>query len=231
MCDQEYFMSKMARRLASKGFYAIQIDTRGHGDSSGDFKDITAERFCEDVSLAIKYIKDNLAETIFCVGRGVSATLLSLATGNDVKAIVGVNPLIFNLNSVKKILNPIVEGNQEISTLFKMVTSNNYVTEEEYSLLTALIDLGVIESNRSSRQLLRELLNMDLNIIYNNIKCDTLWLIDSCKNKDGFVEWSPSTPFPYILAMPEYTSLRMDPLWQHNVIERVVSWISELKLQ
>ena len=40
MCDLDYLMSRLARRLAAQGLMTVQVDLRGHGDSSSRLEDI-----------------------------------------------------------------------------------------------------------------------------------------------------------------------------------------------
>ena len=89
----------MADRLASRGFVALSIDLRGHGESAsgptGDGDDLTALQL--DVKAALRFLEsrsDLVNGRLAIVGASVGANLAALAGAGDpaVRALVLLSP-------------------------------------------------------------------------------------------------------------------------------------------
>lgn len=96
MCDIDYFMSRLARRLCEQGVFVFQIDFFGMGDSSGFLVNVTYQTLLEDIHNSIKYVQDQGFKNIFCVSRGIMASLLAESVKNyeEKLYVVGINPYV-----------------------------------------------------------------------------------------------------------------------------------------
>src|SRR5262245_10518045 len=76
MCDVDYFMSRLARQLASNGIFVAQVDPRGHGDSSGELADVDLDTLRADINFIAGHYARQFPDLLLMIGRGLSATLM-----------------------------------------------------------------------------------------------------------------------------------------------------------
>ena len=64
-----------SRRFARAGYAVLQMDLYGCGDSSGDFADATWEIWKEDISLAVRYLRERVTAPVSLWGLRLGGTL------------------------------------------------------------------------------------------------------------------------------------------------------------
>jgi pimeloyl-ACP methyl ester carboxylesterase len=77
MCDLDYLMSRLARKLAAQGLRAAQVDLRGHGDSTGRLEDVDLDTLREDINTVAAHFARMFPDQLFFIARGLSGTLLT----------------------------------------------------------------------------------------------------------------------------------------------------------
>jgi pimeloyl-ACP methyl ester carboxylesterase len=77
MCDVDYLMSRLARRLSRIGIFAVQVEPRGHGDSSEPLADVDLDTLRDDISSTVNDFSRQFPENLFLIGRGLTATLIA----------------------------------------------------------------------------------------------------------------------------------------------------------
>ena len=95
------FFVNMARLLADEGFYCLRFDFMGHGDSDGDFENISITSQISDICCALSFFKNQTEITaVGLLGVRFGATLAALACSE----ISGIDFLIM--------ISPILNGSQ-----------------------------------------------------------------------------------------------------------------------
>ena len=86
----------IADSLAAHGIGSIRFDFNGHGQSEGDFKDMTVPNEIEDAKKVIEYVRDlRWVSKIALVGHsqgGVVSSMLAGELANDISAVVLMAP-------------------------------------------------------------------------------------------------------------------------------------------
>ncbi len=80
-----------ARRLAAAGYPVLRFDLTGHGDSEGQFVDLSVEQACADVTQAIDEVRRQTGVVAFSLlGLRLGATLASLVAerSRDIQQLV-----------------------------------------------------------------------------------------------------------------------------------------------
>lgn len=174
MCDMDYFMSRLARQLCSRGFFVVQADLRGHGDGAGEFSEINFQTLEEDIRTLIDHYRNGISDQVFCVGRGLMATLLA-AFATDVTGIAGVGPYCISPKTIQ-----IPTANT--FDAYEAFPGKDYVkytdfTEDSLCMLNALGAVPYnIQGMEMNRQLLQDLASFDAVSTLQNVKCKNLWL-------------------------------------------------------
>lgn len=100
--DIDYFMTRLSARLVEANYGTLQIDLYGHGDSWGEFEEVTGERIIYNVSDAIKYIEKMFGEIPkFVIARGVYGNIIANSSLSSLYEVVCINPT-FNLNKFER---------------------------------------------------------------------------------------------------------------------------------
>jgi hypothetical protein len=81
MSDLDYLMSRLARKLAASGLFAVQVDPRGHGDSSGSLSEVDLDSLREDINAVADHYCRLYPDLLVFIGRGLSATLIAEQLG------------------------------------------------------------------------------------------------------------------------------------------------------
>ena len=187
MCDMDYFMSRLARHLCAKGFFVAQVDLRGHGDGAGEFSDVNLTTLEEDIRLIIEYYRNRISDQLFCVGRGLTATLLaSFAADAGLTGIAGIGPYCISPETMQ----PFSEKMKpDIFDAYDAFPGDDYVSFSDFDeeSLCVLNALGAVPYNlhgmEMSRRLLNDLANLNALHSLRNANCNTLWLFPS-QNSD-----------------------------------------------
>lgn len=214
LCDSDYFMSKLARRLINQNYFVLQLDPIGHGDSGGNLEDVTITTLRSSVKTGIEYIKRQLDGPIFCVGRGLSATIINdSCISKKVVGVACIDPYCIEGSYVRKLWSDITNKAYEITDL----CSQGENKEQKKAFFNAL---GAENSNLYgqiiSGQLIMDLMdysplreiNLDKNLRIN-------------ENSSTQDKQYPNSSYS------ESISFHNDPQWQHNVIECICSKIDE----
>ncbi|GKX31027.1 hypothetical protein SH1V18_35070 [Vallitalea longa] len=230
MCDIDYFMSKMARHMNKKNLYVLQVDPRGHGDSPGYLENITIEDLREDLFSAICHARNNISDKIYCVGRGLSATLFSEFLSADlVQGVAGINPYWISNDIVRKISNNVSTEVIEAADFFNENNEDvsNNIYDDKASFLVALgANKGNLFGQKLSASIIEDLTKFNAIEKLKSYTESTLWFFYSEQCSDHIVRWDCLSDLNDTIDKNHCDFVR-DPLWQYNVIDRICSWILE----
>ncbi|MEK4510170.1 hypothetical protein [Paenibacillus sp. FSL K6-2524] len=207
MCDIDYFMSRLARRLCQKGNHVFQLDPFGVGDSSGLLEEVTYTTLVTDLCQGIAYIQNQGFSEIHCISRGLPAYLfveLAKSLCPELR-VIGLNPF---------------HGSQDldISLLkeksYELIDLYDTFPPEQVDLF--LDDIGAKPSNlrgqRISGLLLKEILAIqpDKEFIHKHID-HCIWTLSSSsegRNKNVF------------------SAFVRDAEWQNRIISEICNYVS-----
>lgn len=180
MCDMDYFMSRLARQLCSRGFFVVQADLRGLGDGAGEFSEVTLQTLEEDISTLTEHYRNGISDQVFFVGRGLMATLLAaFAKGANISGIAGVGPYCMAPEVAQSFAGL---ATSEVFDAGKVFSGKDYVKQSDFSedTLCMLNAMGAVPYNiqgmEMNRQLLRDLAAFEALSALQNTHCKTLWL-------------------------------------------------------
>lgn len=204
MCDIDYFMSRLARFLSSRGIHAFQLDPYGAGDSSGLLEEITCSTLTNSLLMGIHYIKKQGFSTVFCISRGLPAYIfseISRSLSCNI-SVIGLNPYIGSPHLDSALLT---EEYYELFDLYKTFPLK-YVN-------LFLEDIGAKPSNlrgqKVSSVLLREVLSVHFNI-------NTVYEYYS------YCIWKPLCKTNYL---NEHPSFQRDADWQNGIIHDICNYV------
>lgn len=100
---------QQAKQLAQQGHIVLLIDLFGTGDSEGDFKDATWAGWCDDISVAHRWLIDHDVEKVSAIGLRTGALLLA-----DMLAQKSIELETLAL------WQPVIEGNQFLNQFFRL---------------------------------------------------------------------------------------------------------------
>lgn len=100
---------QQAKQLAQQGYAALLVDLFGTGDSEGDFKDATWECWCDDISVAHRWLTDQGVEKVSAIGLRTGALLLA-----DMLAQKSIELETLVL------WQPVIEGSQFLNQFFRL---------------------------------------------------------------------------------------------------------------
>ena len=222
MCDVDYFMSKLARRLYAAGVYVLLLEPYGHGDSYGDLQDCTISSLIEDIMIGVEHCR-TVSNNIYCFSRGLIANLL-VNTASDIK-IIGLSPVCVNKDSISgfDIPNDSVE-------ICKYIPGDDYVAYSDFDKdKLCLIEMigGRI------RHIHGQFINPDiLNYILTCNHMQTLREHDNAhwiffESDDGKLYKIYNNNELKYRELSSYfkTAIYRDALWQHYVIDEIVKMI------
>jgi hypothetical protein len=212
MCDIDYFMSRLARKLCEKGNNVFQIDPIGIGDSSGLLEEVNCKTIKESLYHGITYIQKQGFNKIFCISRGLPATLFATIAENLFYGvyIIGLNPYY---------------GRQKLD--LALLTKKSYELMELYQIFTPkqvnlfLNDIGAKTSNLSGQRISYELIKDIMEIEPDKY----------VRNDDKYNNWIFSFPLGNEETLSEnemtrYTFPR-DAKRQNNIINIISNYVEE----
>lgn len=241
MCDTDYFMSRLARRLVSEGIYVLQVDPRGHGDSPGNLEDVTLDMLRADIRSAFTYAAEqwntrrdtHRVSRLMGVGRGLTATLMAeVSLDLELDGIVGIYPYCLDPAAVKDLSQKIRPG---IIDTADILTGKDfsYFTDFDHDWMAFFDALGSgflynLIGQKVSTGILQELINYHPALMLTSQPETKLWLMPAHEVPEGYCSFIPEETHPY-LSLQEYREnpFPSDTWWYHHVIERVCGWMIE----
>lgn len=233
MCDTDYFMSKLARRLANSGTYVLQFDMRGHGDSSGELEDVTLQSLREDLQVAVDYARQQTGEKTLCIGRGLSLTLMAeLVNISAADGTAGINPYCLKPYEVKKTWEGLCSEKYELSDIFEGTdyAALSDFSPEKIAFFDALgADIINLHGQRISGQLFEELKSYAPDSVLELCKENALWLVPSRVNEEEADSWKPGLKSYWMIEENKRNLLPRNPMWQYKAIDKICSWVETYK--
>jgi hypothetical protein len=230
MCDLDYFMSKLARKLAQDHLYTMQFDPRGHGDSSGNFGEVDLDSLRDDIKSIINHVSnDKTTEHFFCIGRGLTASLLAeFISEPKVKGIIGITPYCVSPIAIRNYWPALKEVTIDTSDFFEGQDYVNYsdFKHETRRLLNALGAMSYnIHGQLFSTKLIIDLYHYEPIIPLKNCKTDGLWLFPA-KDRDHLEEYDMLNQNEYpAMTLYHNFSLPRNPMSQYEIINTISQWI------
>jgi pimeloyl-ACP methyl ester carboxylesterase len=228
MCDNDFFMAKLARRLAREGLYVLQVDPRGHGDSPGNLEEVTLGALREDLHSAIQFAKEQAGGKIFGIGRGLSALLLGEPDLHpELWAAAGIAPYCLAPEAVCQLFPEIGPGVVDTALIltgndFKRFSDFNPEAMAFFDALGAGLLLNLVGQKISGRLLVELKSYEPVQVLRANPET-RFWLTPDRMAPDGMVTCAPKqarslrdyqdNPFP------------ANPLWHHRAIESIRAWV------
>ncbi|MCL6588817.1 MAG: hypothetical protein K6U80_02585 [Firmicutes bacterium] len=227
MCDSDFLMAKLARRLAGEGLYVLQVDPRGHGDSPGSLEEVTLAALREDLRSAISFAAEQSGAKILGIGRGLSALLLAEPDLHPrLFAAAGIAPYCLAPEAVRELFSGIGPGIVDTAMMlngqdFKRFSDFNPKVRAFFDALGAGLLLNLI-GQKITGEILHELMNYEpVQVLQTNPE-DRFWLIPDENAPNRMTRWTPiqarslldyqENPFP------------ADPWWHHYAIEAIRAW-------
>jgi pimeloyl-ACP methyl ester carboxylesterase len=240
MCDMDYFMSRLAKRLAAENFFVVQADLRGHGDNPYPAETIDLNSLQKDIRTLIRYYRSRMPGPLFGVGRGLTATLLAASKENVLlTGLAGIAPYCIDPRVMAGALAPILDtAGPGIIDAYEAFPGNDYVQFSDFEpmTLTLLHALGALAYNlhglEISRRLLEDLANFDpLPALKNAGSKHQVWLFD----EPGINTGCTAMPFGerrhhlepdrYLKSIPA-----RDPQCQEHFITALQDWLLNISL-
>lgn len=146
MCDLDYLMSRLARKLAAQGLLAAQVDLRGHGDSSSRLEDVDLDTLREDINTVVSHFAPMFPDQLFFIGRGLNGTLLTeqLATRPNT-AVAGISVFELPPHVMRSHLESTLRPGETLDTC-ELFPGHDYVQLSDFATSSiAIIDaLGTV---------------------------------------------------------------------------------------
>jgi hypothetical protein len=174
MCDVDYFMSRLGRRLVNNGVFVVQVDPRGHGDSYGELADVDLDTLREDINVVTDHFAGMFPKRLLLVGRGLAATLIAEQLGGRPQfSIAGICPYDLTPDAFGSCVHA---GNAKEPSVdaFALFPGNDYYRLSDFDprSVTALKALGAmpysVHGSRLSRSLIRQLAVFDASSVLRN---------------------------------------------------------------
>ncbi|HEX3044589.1 MAG TPA: hypothetical protein VHY08_07525 [Bacillota bacterium] len=228
MCDNDYFMAKLARRLAGAGLYVLQVDPRGHGDSPGNLEDVTLDTLREDLRSAIQFGGEQSGGKMIGIGRGLSALLLAeedLHPG--LGEVAGIAPYCL-APEVACALFP--QLGPDVIDSAALLTGDDYKHfsdfDPEIRAFFEALGVGLLINflgQKISGELIRQLMKYELDQVFRTNPEARFWLMPKQSDPTGMVRQTLTRP----RSLREYQENPFpgNPLWQYQAIENVCAWI------
>ncbi len=232
MCDMDYFMSKLARKLSNENIFVVQVDLSGHGDSFGAFDEVNLKTIEEDILSLIAYYKFKFTGKLIFISRGLFATLSAkFCTDASVVGIAGVAPycisplLVRGFSLIPRAHS--IDGHE----IFK---GDDYVhhSDFEQASLTLFSAFGAVPYNihgmKFSQSLLDDLSDFDsLNALKNSFCKNKYWLFSDENDPSKLREFNFDTVSDYPENIYKHKGLRRDPKVQHQCISMLSAWATK----
>ncbi len=229
MCDMDYFMSRLARQLCSRGFFVVQADLRGHGDGAGEFRDVSFRTLEEDIRLLVNHYRNGISDQVFCIGRGLMATLLAeFAADAGLSGIAGIGPYCI----APEVAGPFAEKMQaETFDAYHAFLGKNYVNLSDFDegSLCMLNAMGAVPYNihgmEMSGQLLKDLSEFNALQSLQNTNCSNkLWLFREGKASVKKITFNQGSSYPDMNIFHGST-LPREPKSQLQFQAALIDWI------
>jgi len=90
------FLYNLSNELSKNGYHVIRFDYFGHGDSEGDFRDMTIQSMIDNTSTFINFFTERGIKQICLLGVRFGATIAALAAEENsrVKNLILINPFL-----------------------------------------------------------------------------------------------------------------------------------------
>lgn len=223
MCDVDYFMSKLARKLYAAGIYVLILEPYGHGDSYGDFQDCTIASLAEDIMIGVEHCKI-VSNNIYCFSRGLIANLLT-NTASNIK-VIGLNPVCVNKESLSRIDTP-----HENIEICEYIPGDDYVSYSDFDrdklCLMEMIGGRIrhIHGQVINPDILNYLFSYDhLQILQQHDNAQ--WIFFESAEEKLYKIYNKNELKYRDLSSYFKTAVYRDALWQHHVIDEIVKMIT-----
>ncbi|AJQ26589.1 serine aminopeptidase domain-containing protein [Pelosinus fermentans] len=234
MCDVDYFMSKLARQLSNLGIFVLQVDPRGHGDSEGNLENVNLYTLREDLSIAVNFVAEQVGDKVFCIGRGLSATLFAeISSLAPIRGVVGISPYCIEPSIVSEIWANIKPGIFDVNDI---MPGTDYKSFSNFDIgkIAFCNAIGALPYNLHgqvmSTEILFNLFEYKPLEVLKKCKDKSLWLLSEGKDNNRIVHWHLENEklYPNLNNYVKNAIIR-DPLWQYDIIERICNWIKKYK--
>jgi hypothetical protein len=235
-CDLSYFMSKLARKLANLGYYVLQLDPSGHGDSSGLLEEVSLDTLRSDIKFGIDYIRSQIKGNVLCVSRGINCVIASEYMNLGMfEGVAGISPYCVGESDFSVIWNESFENETyELAEICKPYESNNtHMSFQRLAFFNLLgADISNLHGQKISGHLLKELNHYNPISILQKSSRNSLWLEPDVNNKSNVKIWTPvKSDLNNLLNKYKSTSLSSDPQWQYQAISNLCDWIEDKEKQ
>lgn len=224
-CDLDYFLTNLSDTLVENGYNTLQLDLYAHGDSPGEFEQLSSCIIADNIRSAIKYIREQTSHLPFVICRGIISEFMSdQSLMEEIKGLITISPAKLaraDLEVVKSALSnepDIVEygsfqRQQLIDKFFIMMGA------EPDNMLTRRIRIQFI------KDILERLSQSSwTSKHYNN----TVWISANIDNLSLNVDYDFSAVKIKSLAYYEGYALPRNILWQHKFLLSTVANIRRM---
>lgn len=226
MCDEDYFDSKLADELVEKGFYTIQVDLTGHGDSPGSLEDVTLKALKNELKEIVRYLKEETKKKIYVVGRGINPVLLAeMIDDVETELIIGLNPYTLSPNYVSSVYE-VTEAGVLPCSVFLDGSDYSNLSDFNKDKMLLLEALGARIRNLHGQSINTDLLNKlvcydPIEVIKNSKKCK--WIVTDRAAEEGY----KVVDNEFFMEDASFKPFVRDPLWQWNVIQKICELIQK----
>lgn len=220
-CDLDYFLNNLSNFFIENNFMTMQLDLFAHGDSYGDFEELSCDIIIDNIVNAIKYLKkksENLKIYLIC--RGIYIELISEKNIlNEICGLVGISP-------VKVKTSELICFERAILSNKKTIEIGEFKDRE--IILKILIMLGAEPDNLFAQKINTKFLNDIIErlknktwdkITYNNI----VWLTSNIETLDVNIEYEYSKIQYKTLDYYAGYAFPRDICWQYKYILNILS--------
>lgn len=220
-CDLDYFLNNLSNFFIENNFMTMQLDLFAHGDSYGDFEELSCDIIIDNIVNAIKYLKkksENLKIYLIC--RGIYIELISEKNIlNEICGLVGISP-------VKVKTSELICFERTILSNKKTIEIGEFKDRE--IILKILIMLGAEPDNLFAQKINTKFLNDIIErlknktwdkITYNNI----VWLTSNIETLDVNIEYEYSKIQYKTLDYYAGYAFPRDICWQYKYILNILS--------
>lgn len=234
MCDMDYFMSRLARYLCQNGFYVLQLDPRGHGDSKGNLEEVSLDTYKEDMWEGISFLSSNLKKDVYIISRGLGATLAAeFVNDNKAKGIVGIGPYFLSNDISESIWKGLEK--KEYYEGIELLPGQDFRTLTDFDIRKVAFfnAIGVrirnILGQVVSANLMTELVYFNYRAFMEVDKDKSIWLFHSDEIENGVQQIELTENLPITdLDIYTYHAFKREPIWQLEVMKVATNWILEI---
>lgn len=219
-CDLDYFFDNLANFFVENNFVTMQLDLFAHGDSYGNFEELTSEIIIKNIMVAIKHLKRNSNFKIYVVCRGFYIELLSERNIlNEISGLVAVNPAKLNVGELERVENAISSN----ESVIEFADFNNYEI-----ISKILIMLGAEPDNLFAQKIntnfLKDIVERLKKKRWNEISYENVvWLTSNINTLDVNVDHQYTEINYKTLDYYEGYAFPRDIFWQHKFMLNILS--------